>query len=299
MEYRPIKCRHLLKKPDKATPFNCSYVISPYSGCEYGCVYCHKCREGELSRDSPKSIQVKVNAPSILKKELKSAEMGVVCIIGYQPVEKEYRVVRKILEMLSARRFPVHIITKSVIVLDDLDLLSRISERSWCAVTFCIATLDEDISTFFEPDTPSSKKRLETIKKVAEAGIVTGMALMPIIPYITDSEEQLEDVISTAKEVKARYVLPVPLTLEDDCRVGFINVIKRHFPKLLIKYRRLYEFGSAPEVRYSRRLKNKTNALLKNYNISDIIPISPTKGWINQVNIDDFLPNNTKSRQKG
>jgi DNA repair photolyase len=291
MEQRSIEIKRLLKKPGKLSSFNCSYVVSPYIGCEYGCVYCLECLEREESKEFTGIIQVKVNAPVVLKKELKSARKEIVCLVGYQPIEKEHRIIRKILELLIARRFPLHIITKSDIVLDDLDLLSRFSKNSWCTVSFCINTLNEEISRIFEPDAPSPKKRIQALKKVAEAGIVTGIAPMPIIPYITDSEEQLEDVISTAAEAKARYVLPMPLILEDNCRIEFIKVIKRHFPKLLIKYRRLYEFGSSPDIRYSKPLRNRINLLLRKYGIANIIPAYPTKEEKIQINIEDFLSN--------
>jgi DNA repair photolyase len=289
IEYETIKCRRLLKKPDKAPSFNCNYVVFPYSGCEYGCVYCYECMEGEASRDSPKTIKIKENAPSVLKKELKNAQKGVVCLVGYQPVERKYRIMRKVLEVLSARRFPVHIITKSDIVLDDLDILTRITENGWCAVTFSLSALDEEISNIFEPDVPSPNKRIKALEKVLGTGIYAGIALNPIIPYISDSEERMEDVIRTAADLKVRYVLPMPLILKDDCRTGFINVIKRHFPELLVKYRRLYEFGSAPDVRYSKRLRNRMNLLLKKYDITDIIPKYPEKEGIKQVNIHDFI----------
>jgi DNA repair photolyase len=284
-----IDFKHLLKKPEKPSLFNCSYIVSPYTGCEYNCVHCLDCINLEELKKSPKGIQVKENAPSILKKELKKAKKGIVCLIGYQPIEKEERIVRKILEILNARRFPVHIITKSDIVLEDLNLLSRISENSWCAVSFCINTLDERITRIFEPNAPSPKKRIEALAKIADTGIVTGIAPMPIIPYITDSEEQLKDIIGTAAKTKANYILPMLLTLDDNCRAEFINLIKRHFPKLLIKYRRLYEFGSTPDVRYSNRLKHRIDLLLKKYGIKDSIPSYPIKEEKKQVNIEDFL----------
>ncbi len=291
IEYQPVKVKRMLKKQDKGSWFSCNYVISPYTGCEYNCVHCLGCTGIEEPKELPKIIQGKINAPGILKKELKSERKGTLCLVGYQAIEKEHRIIRKILEVLNARRFPVHIITKSDIVLDDLDLISKISKNSWCAVSFCINTLDERISSIFEPNVPSPKRRIQALENFAEAGIVTGVAPMPIIPYITDSEQGLEDVIGTVAKAKASYVLPMSLTLEDNCRAEFINIIKRHFPKLLIKYRRLYEFGSTPDVRYSKRLRNRINFLLNKYGISSMIPEYPIKEEKIQVNIENFLSN--------
>ena len=289
VQYQTVKVKRILKKEDKGSWFNCNYVVSPYTGCEYDCIYCLGCMGIEEPKEFPGIIQVKINAPGILKKELKSKRKGILCLVGYQAIEKEHMIIRKILEVINARRFPVHIITKSDIVLDDLDIISKISENSWCAISFCINTMDERISSIFEPKAPSPKKRIQALEKVAEAGVVTGVAPMSIIPYITDSEPGLEDVISSAAKAKASYILPISLTLEDNCRVEFINVIKRHFPKLLIKYRRLYEFGSAPDVRYSKRLRNRIVFLLNKYGISGIIPEYPQKEEKIQVNIENFL----------
>ena len=290
IEHHHIDFKYLIKKPEKSSLFNCSYIVSPYTGCEYNCVSCLDFIDLEELKKSAERIQVKENVLNLLKKELKKGKKGIVCIVGYQPMEREERIVRKILETLNARRFPVHIITKSDIVLEDLNLLSRISENRWCAVSFCINTMDEEISSIFEPDAPSPWKRTQALEKVAEAGIYTGIALMPIIPYITDSEEQLKDIIGTATKAKANYILPMPLTLGDNYRPEFIKVIKRHFPKLLIKYRRLYEFSSTPDLRYSNRLKHRIDLLLKKYEIKDSIPSYPIKEGEKQVNIDVFLP---------
>ncbi|UCG70877.1 MAG: radical SAM protein [Thermoplasmata archaeon] len=262
--------------------------MSPYNGCEYGCLYCSQCVKRGKKERSPWVVQVRENAPDILKKELKNLQKQVVCVWGYQPVEREYRMVRKALEVLSSRKFPVHVITKSDIILDDLDLLLRIADREWCTVTLVINTLDEGITKIFEPDSPLPNGRFETLNTVAEAGISTGIALSPVIPYITDSEEQLDEVISHAKEMRANYVLTGLLKLEDQFRARIIDDIKRHFPELVIKYRRLYEIGSSPDVRYSRRIKSRIRLLVDKYELDDNIPSYDEKRAQRQVSIESF-----------
>lgn len=289
IEYKSFHCRRILDKPKKATQFPCSYVISPYLGCDYGCIYCDECVEKDPTGNLPKQIRIKVNAPSLLRKELKNAQKGVVCIYGYQPAEKEYRITRKILELMSARKFPVHIVTKSDIVLDDLNLLLRIADKGFCAVSFIINTLDEDISNIFEPSAPSPNMRLEALGKVTEAGILSGLAIMPIIPYITDSDKQLENIVSKAADIKAGYVVTAPLKMEDNCRARMIDLIKRHFPELLIKYRKLYEFGAAPDVLYSKKLRGRIGYLLKKYRIAEGMQTYLKDYPKEQVNIEDFL----------
>ena len=289
IKYQPHPSKQVLNKGKKGNAYQCSYFISPYIGCEFKCVYCHKYLDKDGVKHASKEIKVDIDAAQRLRKELKNAKRGVVCIFGYQPVEKEHRIIRKVLEVLAKRTFPIHIITISDIVLDDLDLIFRISKNNWCTVTFCISTLDESIANIFEPFAPSPKKRMEALGKVAKKGITTGVALAPVLPYITDSNSQLEDVIGNAKALNAQYVNSHPVKLEDNCRSRVIDVIKRHFPKLLLKYRNLYEFGSAPDVRYSKKLRNRTNTLLKKYEIESGMPYYPTKLAKKQASIKDFI----------
>ncbi len=288
-EYQPIEVKRILEKGKKASLFNCDYIVSPYVGCEYNCVYCNNCLGSEPPKDFNGVIQIKENAPTLLKKELKHTKNGMSCVLGYQPAEKEYRIIGKMLEILNKKKFPVHIITRSDIILDDLDILTRISQNGWCAVTFLINTLDEEISNIFEPDVPSSKRRLEAMGKLADAKIPCGMALMPVIPYITDSDYQLEEIISKAADLKAQYVLFEPLVLEDRYRAILIDLIKRHYPELIIKYRNLYEFGSSPEVKYTIQLRKRVNKRLKKYNLLNHIPAIPSKPEKKQVHIDKFI----------
>jgi DNA repair photolyase len=288
IEYLPIKSKRVLKKESKPSIFRCSLCLSPYSGCEYGCIYCSHCVKRGIKERSPWVVQLKENAPDILKKELKNLQKQIVCVWGYQPAEREYRLVRKVLEVLSSRKFPVHVITKSDIILDDLNLLSRIAEREWSTVTFIINTLDEGTTKIFEPDSPPPNVRFETLKKVTGAGLSAGIALMPIIPYITDSDGQLNEVISRAKEMKAHYVLSGLLKLEDQYRARIIDDIKRHYPELVIKYRRLYEIGSSPDVRYSRKVKSKVRVLLDKYGLEENIPPYDEKRAQRQVTLESF-----------
>jgi DNA repair photolyase len=246
------------------------------------------CLEKMTPEKSPDTILIKDDAPNILRKELKSAEKALVCISGYQPVENEKRIIRNILEILSMRRFPVHIITRSDIVLEDMDILQKIAEDSWCTVSFYINTLDEDISHIFEPHAPSPKQRIKALRKVAKAGVTTGIALKPIIPYITDSEEQLEKVISTAVDMKAGYALVAPLKLEDEYRARVIEVIKRHYSRLLARYKKMYEFGPLPDVRYSRELKRKIRIILDKYDLPGGIEPTYALRKTKQLRIENY-----------
>jgi DNA repair photolyase len=288
-----VQYKRILEKADQTTPFQCTYSASPYVGCEYNCVYCRKSyAKQQLMKDThdpSEMVQIKESAPDILRRELKLAKKGVVCVTGYQSAEKEHRLIRKTLEVLNARQFPLHIITMSDIVCDDLEQILSIAEKKWCAVSFRISTLDKKISEIFEPKAPLPMKRMEAMERFTKRGITSGIALSPVIPYITDTPDNLEEVISTAADKQVNYILAEPLKLTDECRGKVIEVIKRHYPELLLKYKSLYEFGSSPDIRYSNKLRNRTNALLKKYEIPNIMPPYNVGRMKKQARIKDFF----------
>ena len=295
-EYQAYQSKSILERADKSTLYRCSYKISPYVGCELGCVYCPSGAKSpgqqKVLSDTSRIIKIKANAPLILKKELKHTKKGLICICRYQQAEKEHRLIRRLLEVMSARSYPVHVITKSDKVLLDLDLLAKFKEK-FCAVTFRANTMNEDIAKMFEPKAPSPIKRLEALREVHDKGIITGLALDPIIPYITDTFEHLEEIVRKAAENNASYILAKPLILHDECRTAVIKVIKRHFPELLPKYKALYEFGSAPDYIYAKKLKLRTSALIHKFDLEEELPYQYADDRKKQVSIEDFMVKRT------
>lgn len=288
MEYRPAYPKRILAQGRSNIPFKCRYFVSPYIGCEHGCVYCNGCMVFERSKDFQRIVQIKLNTPTLLRKELKMQGKKAVCLWGYQPAEKEYGLMRKTLEVLHHRNFPVHIITRSDLVVKDADILKKISEKSKCYVSIILNTLDKDISKIFEPNAPSPKKRLSILSKMAEEGIPTGVIVMPVIPHITDSKGQLETIIKKAKELKAVYAIHAPLNLDDNYRQMVIEKIKKHYPKQVIKYRTLYEFGAIPDNKYTKNLKRKMRSLEAKYLIEDEVPITDYSKKVKQVKLDGY-----------
>jgi DNA repair photolyase len=272
MEYISVETKKVLLKPQKNLPFDCDYFMSPYHGCELGCVYCLGQRGEESFGYTQDKVRVEINSPEILKKELNNTKTGLICVSGYQPAEKIYRVIRKNLNVLNSRRFPVHLITRSDMVLDDLDILTKINKGSWLSVSFSLSNFDNKITRIFEPNSPSPKERLKAMAEIGEAGIQTGIILSPVVPYITDSEKQLKSIIEEAANQKAKYIVPQVLNLEDNIRARVIQKIKEHYPKLLIKYKKLYELGPTADVRYTRQLFRNINRLLGEYEISNTAP---------------------------
>jgi DNA repair photolyase len=289
MEYISVETKRVLLKPQKNLPFECDYFMSPYHGCELGCVYCLGQRDYESFGYNHDKVRVEINSPEILKKELKNTKTGLICVSGYQPAEKIYRVIRKSLNILNSRRFPVHLITRSDMVLDDLDTLTKINKDSWLSVSFSLSNFDNKITRIFEPNAPSPKERFKAMGEIGKAGIQTGIILSPVIPYITDSEKQLKNIIEEAANQNAKYIVPQVLKLEDNIRARVIQKIKEHYPKLLIKYKKLYELGPTADVRYTRQLFRKIYRLLDEYDISNTVPHFHRKEGKKQVNLENFF----------
>lgn len=285
MEYISIEAKHAIRSSKKHSMFQCEYHVVPYKGCEYGCLYC----PGHLQGDTSDKVWVEINSPVLLKKEMKLMDKGIVCITGYQPAERIYRVIRKILSLLSSRRFPVHVLTRSDIILDDIDIIGKIGKDSWGTVSLFLPGLDEKITRIFEPESPTPKERINVIRQLKENDIRTGVALSPVIPYISDSEEGLRSTIKELSHLKVDYIVPQILDLKDEYRSNFVQAIKKHYPKHLIKYKKLYELGPEPDVRYERRILRRINKIIEEEGISNTVPEYSDRIEQKQVNLENFL----------
>jgi DNA repair photolyase len=259
-----------------------------YRGCTHNCIYCDGRAEryyveGEFGRD----ISVKVNALEVLRRELDPKRKrsplrpGYVMVGGgvgdsYQPVEEKYGLTRKILALLSEKKLPVHILTKSTLVKRDVDLLRKINETNKAIISFSFSSTDESISRIFEPGVPSPKERLETIAFFKENGLACGMFLMPIIPFITDTKEVLEKTIQDAKDAGVDFIICSGMTLkEGKQKEYFYNVLKKYYPNLLLEYQMIYKDSQWGEAihEYSDQLHQTFHMLMNLYKIPKRIPL--------------------------
>ena len=289
MEYISIETKTVLRKPKKKSTINCSYNISSYHGCEFNCIYCSRYQNGDSPGNESDKIRVEINSSQILKKELKHAKKNIVCISGYQPAEKIYKVIRKNLTVLNSRRFPVHILTRSPMVLDDLELISKIAIDSWCSVSFCLTSLDKKFIRNFEGDAPDPQDCMDAMGKLSDANVQTGIILSPVFPYITDSDEVLKKIIDEAVKNNAAYFIPKILTLEDAYRAKVIQKVKELYPKLVIKYQKLYKLGPEADVRYIRGVLRKINNLTREFNLPNTLPMYSEDVEKKQVNLENFF----------
>jgi DNA repair photolyase len=216
--------------------------INPYRGCEHGCSYCfarptHAFQGLSSGLDFETKIFAKPNAAELLEKELRAPSYQPATIaLGsntdpYQPVERRFRITRSILEVLSRMNHPVGIVTKSALVTRDIDILSQMADRQLAKVAISITTLDPKLARRMEPRAASPAKRLETIRKLTEAGIPVSVLVAPIIPAINDHEiEAILKASSAAGAQEAGYVL---LRLPHDLKDLMRDWLAEHYPDKL------------------------------------------------------------------
>jgi DNA repair photolyase len=213
--------------------------INPYRGCEHGCIYCyarptHAFQGLSPGLDFETKLFVKPDAPELLARELAAPGYQPKMIaLGtntdpYQPIERKWRVTRRILEVLRDANHPVGIVTKSALVTRDLDILSEMAAKGLAKVALSVTTLDHRLARAMEPRAATPAKRLETIRLLANAGVPTAVMVAPIIPAINDSEiERILDAAANAGATEAGYVmLRLPLEIKD----LFREWLSEHFP---------------------------------------------------------------------
>ncbi len=263
MKYRQIKIDSLIKKiTRKDDLFKGNYTIDPYQNCEFGCIYCDSSFE--------KTIYIKSNAPEILDKELKNLTKGTI-IVGsvhdaYQKIEEKYQLTRKILKIIKENGFPCHILTKSDLVLRDIDLIKSIDNSM---ITFSILSLKKDVSNFFEKNVITTFDRLKTMKKIANNNIKIGVAIIPILPYLV--EDELDDIIYQAQKHYADYILSKNLELKGDQKKYFLDSLNNFDKELIPRYEKLFLDSYKPNNEYIDKINQKIKNLCRKYDIRNEI----------------------------
>jgi len=261
MQYKQIKVDSLITKiKAKDTLFGGDYTIDPYQNCEFGCLYC------DSSYD--KTIYVKINAPDILKEELYNLDKGRI-IVGsvhdpYQKVEENFMLTRDILSIIQKSGFSCHILTKSDLILRDIDIIKKINNPY---VTMSITSLNDSINNSLEKNVLNPKIRLQTINTLSNHGIKTGLAIIPIIPYIVEPE--LEKIIKLAKDYNAQYVLHKHLELKGDQKQCFLKVLAKINPNFVEKYQKMYKDSFKPDKKYILKIDKIVNEICTKYKIKN------------------------------
>jgi len=291
MSVKEITAKSIIRKLKKIDSWFCaSYSLNLYRGCNHNCIYCDgRSEKYTVEGDFGKKVEVKINALELLQRELDPSRKMVPFKKGYfllgggvgdtyQKVEESYFLARKTLELLYHKGFPVHILTKSVLVERDTDLIKAIHKTSKAIVSFSFSSVDDEISSFFEPGAPSPSEKLETIRHFKKEGIPCGMFLLPVIPFITDSKTMIEKCVAKAADSGVDFIIFGGLTLKQGRQKEyFLRQCRNRYPEIIDKYAILYgnnsPWGNAKQEYYNS-LYPLFDAAAKKYNIPQRIPLS-------------------------
>jgi DNA repair photolyase len=261
---REIQCKSILTKSGIE---GVDYAINPYVGCAHGCAYCYAVFMKRFTGHSEEwgtFVDVKVNAAQVLSRQLRRAKPGNITFgtvtDAYHPLEAEYGVTRQCLEVLLDHHFPVSILTKSALVLRDLDLIKKLKDSE---VAFTINTLDEEVKRRFEPGASPIAARLQALRSLSDAGIPTWAFCGPVLPSITDDESSLDALFAELKVAGAGHVLVDSLNQRGAVRGRLNKVLKEHYPDLVEAYRDL----SANRLPYHQALMARTRRMAAKHDL--------------------------------
>lgn len=271
VEYITLENRSVLTRClSPRMPF--TWMINPYRGCEFACKYCyarytHEFMELRDGLDFERQIYVKQHTSWLLRQELRKVRTGEEIAIGtatdpYQPAERRFGITRAILQEFAMHKgFGIGLVTKSNLVLRDLELLKKISENNDLSICLTVTTVRTDLARILEPRAPRPDLRLMAVQKLTGAGIHAGINCAPVLPGITDSPVDLENVVKAAAATGARFVHVNPLFLKPCSEKVFMPFLEENFPHLVAMYRERYANRAYLPASYHKRV----GALVRKY----------------------------------
>jgi DNA repair photolyase len=277
VEYFTLPARSLLNRcTGDRMPF--TWTINPYRGCEFACKYCyarytHEFMEMRDGVEFEQKIFVKQHAAGLLRQELRQVKSGEEIAVGtatdpYQPAEKRFEVTRAILEEFSRHQgFEIGIVTKSNLILRDVDVLQRLAKNNKLFVNLTVTTMNVDLARLLEPRAPRPDLRIEAMGKLNEAGVNAGVICAPVLPGITDSPRDLESVVRATAEAGGKYIFANSLFLKPCSAAVFIPFLAREFPHLVESYRQRFKDRAFLSSSYRKRLSQLMARLRVKYGI--------------------------------
>lgn len=278
VEYRNLPTRRLLNRcHSERVPFD--WTINPYRGCEFGCKYCYARYTHEfMERWDPAAFETEIYAKewdrARFSEELKGVRCGQSIALGtatdpYQPAERKYGLTRNVLDGLaqtSTKR--VYLTTKSDLVTRDLDLWKRVAERNQVMITITVTTTDRMLARLLEPYAPRPDLRLQAVKSLSDAGLNVTVMASPVLPLITDNEENLDEVARSAKSAGARSFSAGVLFLKPCAARVFFPFLDEQFPHLAAKYRANYSQDAFVHGEYPNRIGKMVEAIRSKYGLN-------------------------------
>jgi DNA repair photolyase len=294
MTFYEVHAKSIISKvPEKSRmPFR--WTINPYRGCGHACVYCfarntHSYLELDTGLDFDSKVVVKVNAAELVRKELARPRWtGEHIAMGtnvdcYQRAEGRYRLMPGIIAALRDRANPFSILTKGTLLLRDLDLIAGAAKVASVGLNVSVGFTDAELSSSVEPGTPAPQRRLDMVAAITERGLRCGVLMGPVLPYLSDSPDQLDATVRAIARSGAASVTPIVLHLRPGAREWYLAWLAEHHPDLVGAYRQLYGSGSYARKDYQRRIGEEVARLAAKYGVGRSSPgdarrIKP-QGW--------------------
>jgi DNA repair photolyase len=287
VEYREIEARGILNRTSPNMPFR--WTINPYRGCEFGCKYCYA-RYAHVYMELPAEsfedvIYAKAASAQILRRELARIDRHDRIAIGtatdpYQPAERRFGRTRSILEVFARERGRyLSIVTKSDGIVRDIELLQEVAKGNVLDVSLTVTTVDVELARLLEPRAPRPDLRLAAVTALADAGISVGVFPNPVMPWITDAEENLDRVARAARDAGALHFGGGALFLGPCAQKVFFPFLEEQFPELAPRYRRLFANGDYLGRAYKAELSARISRIRARYGLAPSAVEHRPEGW--------------------
>ncbi|MGC4175711.1 Rv2578c family radical SAM protein [Demequina sp.] len=271
--FHEVMSKSALNKVPAGGPMPFTWTVNPYRGCSHACVYCfarpsHQYLELDSGRDFDSQVIVKINVAEQLRRELaRSTWAGEPVALGtntdpYQRAEGRYRLMPGIIDALASSGTPFSILTKGTLLRRDLPRLADAAAAVPVSLAMSVAVFDDELQDAVEPGTPTATARLATVSAAAAAGFDVAVFMMPVLPFLTDSVEQLDAALSRIRAAGATSVTYSALHLRPGVKEWFAQFLHRYRPELVPKYRALYRDDSYAPKSYRRALAERIRPLI-------------------------------------
>jgi DNA repair photolyase len=281
--FHEVRARSIVNRVPGTSRMSFTWTVNPYRGCSHACVYCfarktHSYLDLDTGEGFDSQIVVKVNAPQLLRRELGGRRWtGEHIAMGtnvdcYQRAEGRYRLMPGIIGALRDYANPFSILTKGTLILRDLSLLRQAADVTDVGVSVSVGFVDQSLWRTVEPGTPAPERRLDVVRALGDVGIACGVLMAPVIPYLSDSPEQLRATVRAIAAAGATSVTPLALHLRPGAREWFMSWLARHHPELVRRYQVMYGDGSYAPKWYQRRITRQVHELAAEYGMGPARP---------------------------
>lgn len=283
--FHEVNAKSALNRVAATSPMPFPWSINPYRGCTHGCVYCfargtHAYLEFDTGHDFDTQIVVKINIADVLRRELSRGSwrrehvaMGT-NTDPYQRAEGRYQLMPAVIRALADSGTPFSILTKGTVLSRDLPLLASARQQVPVGMGVSLALLDPELQALLEPGTPSPRARLDLIRRMTAAGLPCGVLIAPLLPHLTDSEEQIRELVGDLVEAGVTGISAIALHLRPGAREWFLGWLRSTRPNLVPVYERLYARGSNAAPEYRQMLSERFTAIRAEFGLDTADPPS-------------------------